>query len=126
MTEKENILDQRCGRLPWKANLDLKSRGLYSATQNEGKRIPDVRCATLASSLFREQRHVLQAAQRPIPLDERQVNAVTARIELDLRLGVIFTRFQTLVLRTLGGELANNDRVISYGTHIGKLLWFPF
>ncbi|KAL8719160.1 MAG: hypothetical protein Q9225_003800 [Loekoesia sp. 1 TL-2023] len=61
-----------------------------------------------------ERGHVLQAAQRPVPLDDRQVNAVAARIELDLRLGVVFTRFQTLTLRTLGGDLAE-DRVISYG-----------
>ncbi|KAI4114178.1 MAG: hypothetical protein LQ338_008039 [Usnochroma carphineum] len=77
----------------------------------EGKPGLEVKRAVFSNT---ERGHVLQAAQRPIPLDERQVNAVTARIELDLRLGVIFTRFQTLVLRTLGGELANNDRVISY------------
>lgn len=70
-------------------------------------------------------RHVLQAAQRPVPLDEKQVNAVKARIELDLRLGVIFTRFQTLTLQGLGGELAN-DRVISYGTHVKSLSCSPF
>ncbi|KAL8714181.1 MAG: hypothetical protein Q9220_001910 [cf. Caloplaca sp. 1 TL-2023] len=62
-----------------------------------------------------ERAHVLQAAQNPVPLDDRQVNAVSARIELDLRLGVVFTRFQTLTLRQLGGDLAN-DRVISYGS----------
>ncbi|KAL8932175.1 MAG: hypothetical protein Q9216_006937 [Gyalolechia sp. 2 TL-2023] len=62
-----------------------------------------------------ERGHVLQAAQRPVPLDDRQVSAVAARIELDLRLGVVFTRFQTLTLRTLGGDLAN-DRIISYGS----------
>ncbi|KAL9592603.1 MAG: hypothetical protein Q9179_006554 [Wetmoreana sp. 5 TL-2023] len=62
-----------------------------------------------------ERAHVLRAAQNPIPLDERQVNAVAARIELDLRLGAVFTRFQTLILQALGGDLAN-DRVISYGS----------
>ncbi|KAL8949826.1 MAG: hypothetical protein Q9222_004091 [Ikaeria aurantiellina] len=61
-----------------------------------------------------ERAHVLRAAQNPVPLDDRQVNAVSARIELDLRLGVVFTRFQTLTLQQLGGDLAN-DRVISYG-----------
>lgn len=35
-------------------------------------------------------------------------------MELDLRLGVIFTRFTTLTLQALGGELAE-QRVISYG-----------
>lgn len=46
-------------------------------------------------------------------MDDRQVTAVSARIELDLRLGAAFTRYQTLALREMGGDLA--DRVISYG-----------
>lgn len=50
-----------------------------------------------------------------MPLDERQISAVAARIELDLRLGAVFTRFQTLTLQALGGDLADH-RVISYGT----------
>ena len=57
--------------------------------------------------------HVLQAALNPVDLDERQVNAVAARIELDLRLGASFTRFQTLELQRMGDSLA--ERVISYG-----------
>ncbi|MCJ1398143.1 DNA topoisomerase [Xylographa trunciseda] len=61
-----------------------------------------------------ERAHVLQAALNPIDLDERQVNAVAARIELDLRLGASFTRFQTLELQRMGESLA--DRVISYGS----------
>lgn len=69
----------------------------------------------LEQQLTEEDRHVLQAAQRPVVLDDRQVSAVAARIELDLRLGAIFTRFQTLTLQTLGGDLAT-DRIISYGT----------
>ena len=59
-------------------------------------------------------RHVLRAANNPISLDDRQVNAVAARIELDLRLGASFTRFQTLTLQLMGGDLA--ERVISYGS----------
>ncbi|KAL8968669.1 MAG: hypothetical protein Q9197_004756 [Variospora fuerteventurae] len=47
--------------------------------------------------------------------ERAQVSAVAARIELDLRLGAIFTRFQTLTLQTLGGDLAT-DRIISYGS----------
>lgn len=58
--------------------------------------------------------HVLTAALNPINLDDRQVNAVAARIELDLRLGASFTRFQTLTLQAMGGDL--EERVISYGT----------
>ncbi|MCJ1374265.1 DNA topoisomerase [Loxospora ochrophaea] len=61
-----------------------------------------------------ERAHVIRAALNPINLDDRQVNAVAGRIELDLRLGAAFTRFQTLSLRTMGGDLV--DRVISYGS----------
>ncbi|KAL8932501.1 MAG: hypothetical protein Q9211_006278 [Gyalolechia sp. 1 TL-2023] len=78
----------------------------------EGNQRLEVKRAIFSNT---ERGHVLHAAQRPVPLDDRQVSAVAARIELDLRLGVVFTRFQTLTLRTLGGDLAN-DRVISYGS----------
>jgi DNA topoisomerase III len=47
-------------------------------------------------------------------LDDRQVDAVDARIELDLRLGYAFTRLQTTSLQTLGGPLAS--KTLSYGT----------
>jgi DNA topoisomerase-3 len=58
-------------------------------------------------------RHILRAAKNPVNLDERQVNAVAARIELDLRIGYAFTRLTTNNLRTLGGSLS--ERVLSYG-----------
>lgn len=58
-------------------------------------------------------RHVLSAARRLVELDEKQVNAVAARIELDLRIGYAFTRFITNNLKHLGGPLA--DLVLSYG-----------
>jgi DNA topoisomerase-3 len=58
-------------------------------------------------------RHVIQAARRPVNLDDCQVNAVDARIELDLRIGYAFTRLQTTSIRTLGGPLA--DTMLSYG-----------
>ena len=45
--------------------------------------------------------------------DQRQSDAVEARIELDLRVGAAFTRFQTLALQSRFGQLGN--RVISYG-----------
>ena len=61
-----------------------------------------------------ERAHVINAAQRPINLDERQANAVAARMEIDLRLGAIFTRFTTLSLQTMGGDLA--EKLISYGS----------
>ncbi|KAK2630158.1 hypothetical protein QTJ16_000978 [Diplocarpon rosae] len=67
-----------------------------------------------------ERVHVLRAARNPIDLDERQVSAVATRIELDLRIGYIFTRWLTNSLRPLGGPLAVNEegkrRVISYGS----------
>lgn len=55
----------------------------------------------------------MRAAHNPIELDDRQVNAVSARIELDLRLGAAFTRYQTLTLQAMGGDLA--EKIISYG-----------
>ncbi|PKS06825.1 hypothetical protein jhhlp_006901 [Lomentospora prolificans] len=60
-----------------------------------------------------ERAHVISAARRLVGLDERQVHAVEARIELDLRIGFAFTRFITNSLRTLGGPLG--DKVLSYG-----------
>lgn len=66
-----------------------------------------------------ERQHIIQAARAPIPLDENQAQAVSARLELDLRIGVVFTRMQTLRIkpwvdaRTGAGE----DRsIISFGT----------
>jgi DNA topoisomerase-3 len=58
-------------------------------------------------------RHVIRAAKNPINLDELQVDAVAVRIELDLRIGYAFTRFQTTTLRALGGPLG--ELTISYG-----------
>lgn len=46
-------------------------------------------------------------------MDDKQVEAVDARLELDLRIGFAFTRFLTNNLRGLGGPLA--QLVISYG-----------
>ena len=62
-----------------------------------------------------ERAHVIQAAQNPIDLDERQANAVAARIELDLRIGASFTRLQTLQLQPVAEQLA--ERLISYGMY---------
>lgn len=68
-----------------------------------------------ADWLCRYYSHVIRAAQNPVLLDERQVNAVGARTEVDLRLGAVFTRFQTLTLQLMGGDL--EDRVVSYGRY---------
>ena len=61
---------------------------------------------------------MVRAAQNAINLDERQVNAVAARIELDLRIGYAFTRFSTLTLQAMGGDLS--EKVISYGQPWGS------
>ncbi|KAK0389099.1 hypothetical protein NLU13_2674 [Sarocladium strictum] len=60
-----------------------------------------------------ERAHVIQAAQRLVDLDEKQVDAVSTRIELDLRIGYAFTRFMTNNLRPLGGPM--EDLTLSYG-----------
>ena len=77
----------------------------------KGNNTIDVKRAQFSNT---ERAHVIRAAQNPINLDERQVNAVAARIEIDLRLGAAFTRFQTLTLQTMGEEF--QDRMISYGS----------
>lgn len=59
-----------------------------------------------------ERAHIIQAAQRPVNLDERQASAVAARIELDLRIGAAFTRWQTLLLQGIPGL---ENKLISYG-----------
>ncbi|SCU81704.1 LADA_0C00562g1_1 [Lachancea dasiensis] len=67
-----------------------------------------------------ESRHIIHAAKNPKRLDQRAVDAVRTRMEVDLRSGVAFTRFLTELLgskveRDLG--LKNNQRpIISYGT----------
>lgn len=59
-----------------------------------------------------ERAHIIRAAQRPVDLDERQAQAVSARIELDLRIGASFTRWQTMLLQSIPDL---KQKVISYG-----------
>ncbi|PFH57509.1 hypothetical protein XA68_14912 [Ophiocordyceps unilateralis] len=61
-----------------------------------------------------ERAHVLSAARRLADLDEKKVNAVRARIELDLRIGCAFTRFLCNSLRSLGGPM--EKLTLSYGS----------
>ena len=54
-----------------------------------------------------------QAARHTFPLDMNQAAAVEARMDLDLRTGAAFTRFQTMGLQNaFAGVL---DSLISYG-----------
>ncbi|KAJ9085943.1 DNA topoisomerase 3-alpha [Entomophthora muscae] len=54
-----------------------------------------------------------QACQTPVAMDQRQVDAVDARSEVDLRVGAALTRFQTLTLQNSFRDLKD---VISYGS----------
>ncbi|KAJ2686667.1 DNA topoisomerase 3-alpha [Coemansia spiralis] len=69
-----------------------------------------VRRAHFSSVLAQE---IHNAMQNPRDLDMRQVAAVEARTELDLRIGSALTRFQTLRLSSRFTSL--NDKLISYG-----------
>jgi DNA topoisomerase III len=60
--------------------------------------------------------HIIHAAQHPVPLDYRQVAAVNARLELDLRVGAAFTRFQTMTLQNHFAALKEEKNIVSYGT----------
>ena len=57
-------------------------------------------------------RQIHHAAHHTVELDVRQVEAVNARIQLDLRIGAAFTRMQTKQLQT---SLAQISEVVSYG-----------
>ncbi|KAL3468461.1 DNA topoisomerase [Aspergillus heterothallicus] len=61
-----------------------------------------------------ERAHILNAARTLGELDERQANAVAARIELDLRIGAAFTRLLTLQLQPLHESL--DGKTLSYGS----------
>ncbi|KKA28194.1 hypothetical protein TD95_003715 [Thielaviopsis punctulata] len=63
-----------------------------------------------------EPTHIRQAAplRKLKPLDQRQVDAVDARIELDLRIGYAFSRFLCNTLKPMGPPL--DDKILSYGS----------
>ncbi|KAI1478944.1 prokaryotic type I DNA topoisomerase [Daldinia eschscholtzii] len=77
----------------------------------KGNRTLDIKRAKFSNI---ERAHILNAARNLIDLDHKQVNAVSSRIELDLRIGYAFTRFLTTNLRTLGGPF--EKLVLSYGS----------
>ena len=62
-----------------------------------------------------QQREIQNAWNQLFELDLRQAAAVDARSELDLRIGAVFTRFQTLQLKNKFEEL-KDSKVISYGS----------
>ena len=84
------------------------------ATRKERKFLRQLKVRNAPGNM--NSRHVVRAAQNPVDLDDRQVTAVAARIEIDLRLGAAFTRYQTLTLQNMGGDLA--EKLISYGQYL--------
>ncbi|WWD00560.1 hypothetical protein V866_007495 [Kwoniella sp. B9012] len=54
-----------------------------------------------------------KAAREADDLDQRQADAVEARMALDLRIGAVFTRFMTMGLQVRVPELA--EQLVSYG-----------
>ncbi|KZT63870.1 prokaryotic type I DNA topoisomerase [Daedalea quercina L-15889] len=65
------------------------------------------------SAIIPQQIH--NAAQNPVALDMAQVNAVEARILLDLRIGAAMSRLQTLNLQRRFQDHDLSEDVISYG-----------
>ncbi|KAJ3761972.1 DNA topoisomerase [Lentinula raphanica] len=64
------------------------------------------------SAIIPQQIH--NAAQHPVNLDQRLVDAVEARIILDLKIGAAFTRWQTLTLKAKFRQL-DDIQLLSYG-----------
>lgn len=108
VTAKGSISAMKLESRQSKATRQSMSREQNLATLNERKK-----STSFLQCILTFLRHVINAAKHPINLDSRQVDAVAARIELDLRIGYAFTRFQTLSLQTLGGPLA--EAKLSYG-----------
>ncbi|KAJ3190272.1 DNA topoisomerase [Gaertneriomyces sp. JEL0708] len=63
-----------------------------------------------------QRREIQQAWNSPVELDMRQSYAVDARSELDLRIGAVFTRFQTLTLKAEFADKLGENAIISYGS----------
>lgn len=114
MTARASILGLKFDKRLSKVIRGYKSNVQGSATRKERKCHPRLRFRNAPSNM--NSRHIVRAAQNPIDLDDRQVTAVSARIEIDLRLGAAFTRYQTLTLQNMGGDLA--EKLISYGQYL--------
>ncbi|EJW86992.1 DNA topoisomerase [Wuchereria bancrofti] len=59
---------------------------------------------------------VNRALNNLVRLDQRLVDAVECRSELDLRIGAAFTRLQTLHLRNNFGNIFRDKNIVSYGS----------
>jgi hypothetical protein len=115
---KASTLGEKSGVPHNKAILGLRSRELDSAILNGSM-------YSYAHSLYplTKRRHVIRAARNPVPLDDKQISAVAARIEMDLRIGYAFTRYWTISLKSLGGIFSDTGpngkaRIFSYGNNI--------
>ncbi|KAJ3011123.1 DNA topoisomerase [Thoreauomyces humboldtii] len=62
-----------------------------------------------------QKRELTESWHRLGELDMRQAAAVEARSEMDLRIGAVFTRFQTLMLRAEVPEIGDK-KIVSYGS----------
>ena len=63
-----------------------------------------------------ERAHIIAAARQPVTIDEAQAQAVSSRIELDLRIGASFTRNLTLNVKPLLQSVEGMEtQIISYG-----------
>ncbi|OLY80519.1 DNA topoisomerase 3-alpha [Smittium mucronatum] len=104
-------------------NLANEARGckymyIWTDCDREGEKIgssaADICIESNPRITIKRAREVHSAMQSPDTLDPKQVDAVEARMELDLRIGAILTRFQTLLLQDRFDEMQN--KVISYGS----------
>jgi hypothetical protein len=113
-TAKVNTLVVRYARLLERGTAASRLNEQGSATSS-ARKIPESRVCSKSNPgvELTWTRHILQASRRLINLDDKQVDAVAARIELDLRIGYAFTRFLTLNLRPLGGAMS--ELTLSYG-----------
>lgn len=94
---------------------------IFKEAQRSNRRLTEQRLFRAVFSHL-ERNHILHAARHPERLDMRSVEAVSTRMELDLRTGVSFTRLltDTMARRVFGrnnnrGKHGTDSTVISYG-----------
>jgi DNA topoisomerase-3 len=68
------------------------------------------------TKVFSTNSEIMIAWNNLINLDYNSAEAVDARTELDLRIGAVFTRFQTLTLKPKFYDLKDQS-VLSYGIY---------